>query len=158
MTEEGAAAMADEGWFDDFHPGQRFSTAAEFIGEAEITEFAARFDPQALHTDSARAAAGPYGGLIASGFHTLAASFALFVRAGIVAPHNLGSPGLEEVRWLKPLRPGDSIRQEIEVLDCRASQSRPDRGVVTMRHDTYNQRGELIMMATCLHMLARRPR
>ena len=142
-------------FFEDFHLGQRFETAAITVSEAEIVAFAERFDPQYFHRDPAAAADGPFHGLIASGFHTLSLSFGLFFRLEIVERANLGSPGMEEVRWLWPLRPGDTIHATAEVTGLKASQSKLDRGVVTMRHDTFNQDGALIMTVSCLHMLKR---
>lgn len=141
--------------FEDFHPGQHFETESLTVNEAEILEFARRYDPQYFHADPEAARASHFGGIIASGFHTLALSFSLFFRLKLVEHANLGSPGMEEVRWLRPLRPDDTIHMVAEVLELRPSQSRPDRGLVRMRHDTYNQRGELIMTLTCLHFLRR---
>ncbi len=143
-------------WFEDFLPGWKAETAAVTVTERDISEFAFRFDPQPLHLDAEGAGSGPFEGLIASGFHTLSLSFALFFRLGLLGDSNLGSPGMEEVSWLRPLRAGDTIHAGIEVTDVRASQSRPDRGVVWMRHDTFNQRGELILTVNCMHMLKRR--
>ncbi len=147
----------DPVYFDDFQPGQRFVTPAMTVTESQILDFALQFDPQPLHMDKVTAENSHFGGLIASGFHTLNLSFSLFFRLRLVETHNLGSPGMEEVRWLKPLRPGDTIHAEIEVTAIKPSQSRPDRGVITMRHDTFNQKGELILTVSCLHMLKRRP-
>lgn len=143
-------------YFEDFRLGQRFETAEQTISQAEIIEFANRFDPQYFHRDLQAADTGPFHGLIASGFHTLSVSFGLFFRLRVVEHANLGSPGMEEVRWLQPLRPGDTIHVLAEVILLRPSQSKLDRGVVWMRHDTFNQHGALIMTVTCLHMLKRR--
>lgn len=144
-------------WFDDFAVGQTFSTAGLTVSEAAILDFALVYDPQPMHLDVPAAAAGPFGGLIASGFQTLSLSFSLFFRLGIVSESNLGSPGLDELRWKRPLRPGDTIRVVAEVVAIKPSTSKPDRGVVTMRHDTFNQNDELILSVTGMHMLRRRP-
>ena len=143
-------------YFDDLHVGERFESGPVLVSEPEILEFAQRFDPQPFHVDREAAAKTQFGGLIASGFHTLSLSFALFFRLRVLEEANLGSPGMEETRWLRPLRPGDSIRIVAEVTEVRPSQSKPDRGVDKMRHDTFNQKGELIMTVSCLHMLKRR--
>lgn len=143
-------------YFDDLHPGQLFVTPAVTVSEAQILDFARVYDPQPFHIDRVAAAQTEFGGLIASGFQTLSLSFAQFFRLGVFAAANLGSPGMEEVRWLLPLRPGDTIHAEAEVTALKASQSKPDRGVVTMRHDTINQDGRLILTVTCLHRLKRR--
>ena len=143
-------------YFDDLHTGQRFATPAMTVSETQILDFARVYDPQPFHIDAEAAKGTEFGGLIASGFHTLSLSFSLFFRLGIISAANLGSPGMEEIRWLKPLRPGDTIHAEAEVIALKASQSKPDRGIVTMRHDTFNQGGALILTVTCLHRLKRR--
>jgi acyl dehydratase len=142
--------------FDDFHVGQRFEAGPLAVSANDIREFALKYDPQPFHLNEAAAKALAFGGLIASGFHTLSLSFGLFFRLRLLEQSNLGSPGLEEVRWLKPLRPGDSIHIAAEVLSLKPSHSKPDRGVIKMRHDTFNQHGELVMTVNCLHMLKRR--
>jgi len=144
-------------WFDDFSMGQTFATLALTVSEAAILDFALVYDPQPMHLDVPAAVAGPFGGLIASGFQTLSLSFSLFFRLGIVSESNLGSPGLDELRWNRPLRPGDTIRVVAEVVGIKPSTSKPDRGIVTMRHDTFNQNDELILSVTGMHMLRRRP-
>lgn len=143
-------------YFDDLYPGQRFVTSAMTISETQILDFARVYDPQPFHINAEAANQTEFGGLIASGFHTLTLSFSLFFRLGIFSAANLGSPGMEEIRWLKPLRPGDTIHAEAEVMALKASQSKPDRGIVTMRHDTFNQDGALILTVICLHRLKRR--
>jgi acyl dehydratase len=143
-------------YFDDLRTGQRFTTPAMTVSEMQILDFARVYDPQPFHIDAEAAKGTEFGGLIASGFHTLSLSFSLFFRLGIFSAANLGSPGMEEIRWLKPLRPGDIIHAEAEVTALKASQSKPDRGIVTMRHDTFNQDGALILTVACLHRLKRR--
>ena len=143
-------------YFDEFFVGEKFETAAETVSEADIVAFAKVFDPQPFHVDRAAAERTHFHGLIASGFHTLSLSCALFFRMRLLEEANLGSPGMEDVRWVRPLRPGDTIHVVAEVTAQRASQSKPDRGVVWMRHDTINQRGELVMSVNCMHMLKRR--
>ncbi|HEX6958540.1 MAG TPA: MaoC family dehydratase [Ferrovibrio sp.] len=143
-------------YFDDLHIGQRFVTPGMTISAAQILDFARQYDPQPFHIDAEAAGRTEFGGLIASGFHTLSLSFSLFFRLNVFAAANLGSPGMEEIRWLKPLRPGDTIHAAAEVVALKPSQSKPDRGIVTMRHDTFNQDGALILTVTCLHRLKRR--
>ena len=144
-------------YFDDFAVGQRFETAAKTVTEAEILDFALQFDPQPFHLDAKAARATQFGGLIASGFHTLSLSMSLFFRMRLLEGANLGSPGIDAVRWLKPMRPGDTVRQVAEVTALKPSTSKPDRGVIWMRHDTVDQAGEVIMTVDCMHMLRRRP-
>ncbi len=142
-------------YFEDLLPGFKVESPALTVTDRDVSDFAFRFDPQPMHIDAEAAGANQFEGIIASGFHTLSLSFALFFRLDLLRDTNLGSPGMEEVRWVRPLRPGDTIRIVAEVTAAKASQSRPDRGVVWMRHDTYNQKGELILSANCMHMVKR---
>ncbi|MSP68225.1 MAG: MaoC family dehydratase [Alphaproteobacteria bacterium] len=144
-------------YFEDFNVGDRFQSRGKTITESEILEFALKYDPQPFHMDVEAAKAGPYGGLIASGFQTLALSFRLFFQEGILAAAGAGSPGMEELRWLKPVRPGDTIRCVMEVLEVRPSGSRPDRGTAKVRYSTLNQVGETVMTAVVYQLLSRRP-
>lgn len=142
---------------DDLRPGERFVTAGETLTEAGIVDFARRFDPQDFHLDAGAAAASPYGGLIASGFQTLTTCFRLFIQTGVFAGSSLGSPGMDELRWLAPVRPGDTLHAEVEVLEVRPSASKPDRGVARLRYEAVNQRGEPVLRVLVLHLLRRRP-
>jgi acyl dehydratase len=144
-------------YFEDFAPGHRFQTPGLTVTEAAIIDFAERFDRQPFHLDVEAAKATPYGGLIASGIHTIAVTFGLFLQTGVTAASSLGSPGLDEVRWLLPVRPGDTLRVEIEVAAARPSSSRTDRGIVTMSYTTRNQRGETVMTMRGHQLLRRRP-
>lgn len=143
-------------YFDDFAVGDKLESGRITVSEEDILAYAAQFDPQYFHLDPERAADGPFGGLVASGFHTLSLSMGLFFRLGVIEEANLGSPGFDNVRWLKPLRPGDSIRQIAEVRALKPSRSKPDRGVIWMRHETYNQLDQAILRFRCMHMLRRR--
>lgn len=140
-------------YFQDLAVGQSFTTGTAEVSADDIVDFARRFDPQEFHLDAAAAASSAFGGLVASGLHTLSLSFRLFFDLRIWPAAILGSPGLREVLWLKPLRPGDRIHAVATVTELRRSESKPDRGVVTMRHDTFNEAGERIMTALCMHLL-----
>ncbi|MBT3700722.1 MAG: MaoC family dehydratase [Alphaproteobacteria bacterium] len=148
--------MADM-YFDDFEIGRTFRTHGKTISEAEILTFAMVYDPQPLHMNAESAKDGIHGGLISSGFQTISLSFSLFFRLGILDAANLGSPGFDELRWLKPVRPGDTIWMEAEVTQVKPSKSKPDRGVIFMDHRTVNQNDEVVMTVKCMHMLRRRP-
>ena len=144
--------------FEDLKPGARFETQGKTLSEAEILDFAFRYDPQPFHIDAAAAAAGPYGGLIASGVHTIAVALRMFVQARIFAPDlSVGSPGVDELRWLQPVRPGDTIRAIGEILEVRPSHSKPDRGIVRYRLEVLNQRDEAVMTMTSATIVRRRP-
>ena len=144
-------------YFEDFTPGKRFESAGKTLSEAEILDFAWRYDPQPIHSDKVAAEAGPYGGLIASGFQTLVTGFRLIWQTNVLDAASLGSPGMEELKWTHPVRPGDTLRTVIEVLDARLSSSKPDRGVCRIRWDTFNQDDDLVLSLIAVHILARRP-
>jgi acyl dehydratase len=149
--------MTRDLWFEDFAPGQRFRTAGATLSEAQILDFAWAHDPQPFHLDKEAAAASPYGGIIASGFQTLLVSFRLIYQERIINAASLGSPGLDELRWPRPVRPGDTLKVEAEVRECRPSASRPDRGLVTIAYTVVNQEDEPVMSYRAMHLLRRRP-
>jgi len=148
--------MSDS-WFDDLQAGQRLRSAGITVTEAALVEFAMAYDPQPIHVDAQAAAAGPYGGLIASGIHTLALACRLVQLTKTWAATCLGAPGIEELRWLKPVRAGDTLHVETEIRELRPSRSRPDRGTVLLDHRVLNQTGEVVMTFTVPEFVARRP-
>jgi len=148
--------MADR-YFDDFKIGDKFATATKIVTEDMIIGFAKVYDPQPFHIDPAAAKKTLYGGLIASGFQTLAIGFRLIWDTGIFAAASMGSPGFDELRWLKPVRPGDTLHVEMEVVESRPSQSKPDRGIVRGAYRYLNQNGEAVLSYTAMHLLRRRP-
>ncbi|PKO43118.1 MAG: acyl dehydratase [Betaproteobacteria bacterium HGW-Betaproteobacteria-4] len=147
----------DTRFLDDLTPGQRFTSPGLTLTEAEIIDFAWRYDPQPFHLDANAAAGSPYGGLIASGFQSLAICFRLFIQSGILAESSIGSPGIDELRWLAPVRPGDTLHSEIEVLEARPSNSKPDRGIARLKYQAVNQRGEAVLSFIVIHLLRRKP-
>jgi len=147
----------DDLWLEDFAVGQAFTTRGCTLSEAQILEFAWQHDPQPFHIDKIAAAGSPYGGIIASGFQTLLVAFRLFYQEKVINAASLGSPGMDEVRWLAPVRPGDTIRVRAEVLEVRPSRSRPDRGTALLAYTVTNQRDEPVMTFKCRHILRRRP-
>jgi acyl dehydratase len=124
--------------------------------EDGIVAFARRYDPQPFHTDPAAAARSQFGGLIASGIQVMAECFAALINDGFLAGTGMGSPGLDEVRWQRPVRPGDTLRMRCTVLERRTSSTRPDRGYVTVLFEAVNQRGEVAMSYRCLEIVRRR--
>ena len=151
------AAPSPPRYFDDFEAGARFVTGEETLSEAEIVAFARRFDPQPIHIDAARAAEGPYGGLIASGFQTMALGFRLFYQLGLLGAACIGGPGIDAVRFHRPARPGDRIHAIATVAETRPSRSKPDRGYVRIAYDVRNQRNEAVLSYEIVHILLRRP-
>jgi acyl dehydratase len=138
--------MADSGrWFDDFTIGETFTTRGVTVTESSILDFALQYDPQRFHLDVEAAAASPYGGLIASGFHTMVLAFRMFTHLGLMDRSSIGSPGMDEIRWLAPVRPNDTLHTVVEVLETRASRSKPDRGIVVLGYTVRNQRDEPVM-------------
>ena len=144
-------------YLEDFKPGDELASLGATITEAQIIDFALTFDPQPFHVDVTAAAAGPFGGLIASGFHTLALSFRLFWQTGALNEGSIGSPGIDEVRWLRPVRPGDTLRVVVKVLETRPSRSKPDRGVVKVQYTTSNQHGETVLTVIGNQLVRTRP-
>ena len=146
-----------ERYLDDFEIGERFVGPGITVSEAQILDFALMYDPQPFHIDREAAAKSPFGGLIASGFQTLAFGFRSFYQSGAINHASIGSPGLDELRWLKPVRPGDTLHTEVEVTSLRASKSKPDRGILRLAWEVKNQTGETVMTLSGMHLLRRRP-
>ncbi len=144
-------------WFEDFTPGRTFHTSGATISEASILDFAFHYDPQPFHLDKTAAEKSIYGGLIASGFQTMITAFRLWHAENIMNACSAGSPGVDELRWILPVRPDDTIRVRAEVLECRASRSKPDRGSTLMRYDVFNQKDEKVMSWTCWQLMMKRP-
>ncbi|MBM4439849.1 MAG: MaoC family dehydratase [Candidatus Rokubacteria bacterium] len=144
-------------FLEDFSVGDEFTSPGITLTETQIIDFGLRYDPQPFHVDVTAAAAGPFGGLIASGFHTAALSFRLFWQIGLIHDSSIGSPGIDELRWLKPVRPGDTLRVSVKIIEVRRSTSKPDRGVVRMQYATLNQKGETVMTLIGNQLLRARP-
>ena len=144
-------------YFEDFPPGDVRESKPRAVTRNEIVAFARQFDPQPFHTDEAAARRTIYGGLLASGWHTAAIVMRLLWDTVLKDAASLGSPGVDEVRWLKPVRPGDTLRARFTVTGARPSSRRPDRGVVHSLSEVFNQHGELVMTIRGLGLYARRP-
>ncbi len=144
-------------WFEDFTVGDRFETRGMSLTEAQIVEFAQVYDPQSMHVNVAAAQCGPFGGLIASGFQTLSLSFRLFLDLGLMERSNIAGAGLDEVRWLAPVRPGDTLITTVEVLETRESRTKTDRGTLRLALSARNQHGEVVLTYQALPILRKRP-
>lgn len=144
-------------YFDDLPRGYTFETGEKTLSEEDILGFALQWDPQPFHTDPEAAKASPYGGLIASGFHTVLTAFNLVLGANIWNEASMGSPGMDSLRWVRPVRPGDTLRVKVEVTSSTPSESRPDRGRTGFQHTVLNQNDELVLAYDCVVILARRP-
>ena len=144
-------------WFEDFEVGQRFASQGVTFTEGSIIEFATRYDPQRFHIDKEAAAQTHFGGIVASGFQTLALSFRMFFQLGVIRESGMGAPGVEDLRWTAPVRPGDTLYTEAEVIEVKPSRSKTDRGVVRLGYTVRNHRGETVMTLSVPQIVARRP-
>lgn len=160
---EGPSTVAEqllaptELYLEDFAPGDRFSLGSWRISEAEILGFAAEFDPQPFHIDPKLAERTFFRGLIASGWHTGGIWMRLYCEAVLLRSSSLGSPGVEEIRWLAPVRPGERLTGTVEVLSVTPSERHPERGTVVMRGELLSDRGQLKMRLVAYGLFARRP-
>ena len=148
---------SDELYFEDFTPGRCFRTRGATLTEAQIIDFAWANDPQPFHINKQAAAESPYGGIIASGFQTLIVAFRLFYAENIINAASMGSPGMDELKWLAPVRPDDTLHVEAEVMESRPSRSKSDRGTVRIAYTVLNQRDETVMYFITNHIFRRRP-
>ncbi|MBX3592777.1 MAG: MaoC family dehydratase [Burkholderiaceae bacterium] len=134
-----------ERYFEDFRPGEVIEFGDYLVTEEEIVEFARRYDPQPFHVDRKAAAESIYGGLIASGWMTGSIMMRLLVDHFIAPASSMGSPGVDEVRWSRPVRPGDRLHVRVTIVDTKRSQSKPDRGIVQVQQEMINQQGDTVM-------------
>lgn len=149
-------APIDRRYFEDYRVGAVHHYGAITVDEAEVIAFATKFDPQYIHVDPEAAARGPFGGLIASGWHTGAMMMRLFADNYLSTVASLASPGIDELRWTRPVRPGDALNIRVTVLEANVSRSKPDRGVVRTLIEVLNQNGELVMSCKAVNLLRRR--
>jgi acyl dehydratase len=148
----------DDRYFEDYVSGAVHECGCIAVQESEIIAFARQFDPQPLHVDPKKAEQSVFGGLIASGWHTAGLMMRLFVEHYLSRVASLSSPGVDELRWLKPVRPGDELALRVTVLETTLSRSKPDRGVVHSHIEVRNQREEVVMTMKALNLLACRKR
>jgi len=144
-------------YFEDFVVGQTIPVGTRTVTEEEIIVFAKQFDPQPFHVDPEAAAKSMFGGIIASGWHTCSMIMRLMVDGFLNESTSLGSPGVDEVRWIKPVRGGDTLSVTTTILDVKPSGTRPDRGVVWTEWRASNQHGELVATIKGMGMFGRRP-
>jgi acyl dehydratase len=144
-------------YFEEFTLGSEIVSGGQTLTLESMIAFATLYDPQSFHIDVEAAAKSPYGGLIASGFQTLAVGFRLFLDTGVMAGTSLGSNAVDELRWLKPVRPGDTLHTISRVIDARPSVSKPDRGIVRASFRVLNQRDEDVLTFLTTVFVARRP-
>ncbi len=154
-SESGAGVMTPR-YFEDYQVGQIVESGERSLSEADILAFGKAYAPLPYHTDPEAAKTTPFGGLVAAGYQTLALTFRLAVETGILAS-STGSPGIDQVRWLRPVRPGDSLRVRIEVAEVLPADEKRKRDALRLRYTTINQNDEPVMTVNSLHFLRRRP-
>jgi len=147
------AVPVDQRYFEDYVPGRVFEYGSITLNEQEIVEFAKRFDPQFIHTDRRAAADGPFHGLIASGWHTAAVMMRLFVDHYLSHVASMASPGIDELRWSRPVRPGDTLSIRVSIMEANRSRSKPDRGMVRSLIEVLNQDREVVMSLQAMNIL-----
>ena len=143
-------------YFDDLSVGDTFETSGITLTEGAIIDFALTHDPQPFHVNKVAATESIFGGIIASGFQTIALTFRLFRDTGVLTGTNMGGHGMDEVRWLAPVFPGDTLHARVTVEVLTPSRSKPDRGTVRFRYRTYNQDNVEVLSLTMDHVMARR--
>jgi acyl dehydratase len=157
MTIQGFTIPKEERYFEDYAPGTVYEFAEKItVSEADIINFSKEYDPQYFHIDPVKAAASSYKGLIASGAHTIAITFGIYVRNFLPGKASFGSPGFDELRWLKPVRPNDVLRLRLTIEESTPSKSKNDRGTVASFIETINQKDEVVMSYKCKNIIARR--
>jgi acyl dehydratase len=144
-------------YFEDYVPGLTVDCGSFSVDEGQIIEFAAAYDPQPFHVDPKAAAEGPYGGIIASGWQTTSLMMRQVVAHFISPESSLGAAGIDELRWPRPVRPGDTLRVTATVLDARRSNSKPDRGIVRSRMELANAAGQTVMTLIAVNFVLVRP-
>ena len=156
MSASDFAVPVGDRHFEDYVPGAVYEFGSIGVSEAEIIEFASRFDPQDMHLDPDAAARGRFGGLIASGWHTAAMMMRLFCDHFLSKAASLASPGIDELRWPAPVRPGDSLRLRCTFVETRRSRSKPDRGLVRTATELINQKDEIVLTLTAMNLIRAR--
>jgi len=143
-------------YFEDWTEGDVVETRGATVTESAIVDFAMLYDPQPMHIDKSYADTGPFEGLIASGFQTLSLAFRLFYDLGYMTHSNIIGVGLDEVRWTAPVRPGDTLRCRMEVLELKESRSKPDRGSMTFKITALNQNDVEVMNFRSISVLRKK--
>ena len=156
LSRDDFAAPIGDRYFEDYLPDAVYEYGYLTVTEPEILEFARRFDPQPIHVDPGLAAAGPFGGLIASGWHTASMMMRLFADHYLSRVASLASPGIDELRWPAPVRPGDQLRLRTTIVEARPSRSKPDRGLVRTRGELLNSGDQIVLDLVAMNLLLRR--
>jgi acyl dehydratase len=153
MHEQDLPVARDQRTFEDYPVGSVALYGPIHVDEAEVIDFGRRFDPQDFHTDPVKAARGPFGGVIASGWHTASMMMRVLVDRYLSRTAGLGSPGMDELRWPAPVRPGDRLWVRVTVVEARRSESRPDRGLVRILIEVLNDKGVIVMSVKAMTLV-----
>ena len=156
MQEQDLPVPRDQRCFEDYPPGSVALYGPIVVDEAEIIEFGKRFDPQDFHTDPVKAAKSPFGGVIASGWHTGSMMMRTLVDRYLSRTAGLGSPGMDELRWTAPVRPGDRLWVKVTVIEARRSESKPDRGMVRIQIEVLNDKEVVVMSVKAMTLVRAR--
>ena len=144
-------------YFEDFKVGLKFESEPNLISKEEIKDFASKYDPQSFHLDEKAASNGPFGQLTSSGFMTLGKSFTQIFELGVYDGTSMGAWGIDELRWTKPVYPGDFLKTKIEVLEAKKSTKNPSKGTARLQHTVTNQNNVIVMTWIANQMLKTRP-
>lgn len=153
MSNQSLTTPLQDRYFEDYRVGGSDEFGRIAVEEEEVMAFGRRFDPQPFHIDPVAAEQSVFGGLIASGWHTAGLMMRLLVEHYLSPTASLGSPGIDELRWLKPVRPGDVLSVRVTVLEATRSRSKPDRGIVRTQVEVLNQRREVVMSMKGINLL-----
>lgn len=156
MTQDLPTPVADR-YFEDYPLGATMEYGPVSVSEAEIIAFARQFDPQSIHTDPEAAASGPFGGLIASGWHTAGLMMRVLVQHFLSPVASIASPGIDELRWRAPVRPGDQLRIRARITEAQISRSKPDRGMIRSAIEIVNQHDTVVMSLSAMNLMRCRP-
>lgn len=156
MKDTGFSRPVDRRYFEDYVPGATHTFGPVTVTEADIIEFAQRYDPQPFHTDPDAAKDSVYGGLIASGWHTAVLMMRQLVEHYLSSVASLGSPGIDELRWLHPVRPGDELSVRVTVSEARRSRSQPQRGIIHSFIEVFNQDDVTVMTMKAVNFILSR--
>jgi acyl dehydratase len=156
MKEQDLPVGIDRRYFEDYPTGAVALYGPIVVDEADVIDFARRFDPQPFHVDREAAAKSPFGGLVASGWHTASMTMRVLVDRYLSPVAGLGSPGVDELRWTAPVRPGDRLYVRITVIESRRSASKPDRGVVRLGTDVLKEDGTMAMSMKAMTLVRAR--
>ena len=153
LSDSDFTAGVGDRYFEDYEMGAVYEYGYASVSEADIVAFAERFDPQPIHVDARFAGTGPFGGLIASGWHTAGIAMRLIADHYLSRVASLASPGVDELRWPAPVRPGDSLRLRTAIVAARPSRTKPDRGLVRTRAELLNQDDQIVLSLVAMNLL-----